>query len=117
MAIIVVTFTACKKENEENLINQQGGPVACDTVDMKYTVDILPILVNRCYECHGNGLSQNGVNFDTYDNVKRKVDDNELINVIKHTAGYPAMPFGKPMLPSCEINKIQAWINEGAPNN
>ena len=116
-AMIIFTFTACRKENEENLINKQGGPAICDTVGMEYAADILPILVNRCYACHGNGLQQNGVNFDTYNNVKVQVDNGNLINVINHTPGYPQMPFGLPKLPSCEIDKIQDWINNGAPNN
>ena len=115
--IITFTFTACKKENEENLI----GPVVCDTANMKYATNILPILVSNCYECHGNGLSQQGpggaVNFDTYVNTKKQIDNNNLINAIKHTAGFTPMPFGKPMLSSCDIDKIQAWINNGAPNN
>ncbi|MEP6596583.1 MAG: hypothetical protein ABJA71_11590 [Ginsengibacter sp.] len=116
-AMIILTFTACKKENEENLINKQGGPAPCDTSDMKYTADIKPILVLRCYSCHGNGLEQIGVNFDTYANVKKQVDNNKLINVIKHTPGYTPMPFGLPKLSSCEIDKIQDWINNGARDN
>ena len=115
--VIILTFTACKKENEENLINKQGGPAACDTSDMKYATDVLSILQTNCYECHGNGLSQLGVNFDTYDNTKKQIDNNNLINAIKHTAGFTPMPFGKPKLSSCDIDKIQAWINNGAPNN
>ena len=116
-AVIILTLAACKKENEEHL----RGPVVCDTTNIKYAANILPILVANCYECHGNGQSQEGpggpVNFDSYSGTKKQVDNNNLINAIKHTAGFTPMPFGKPMLSACDIDKIQAWINNGAPNN
>ena len=51
-------MTACKKENEETLINKQGGPGVCDTANMKYTVNVLPIIQNNCYSCHGNGQGE-----------------------------------------------------------
>jgi len=117
MAVIILTFTACKKENEENLINKQGGPAACDTSDMKYAANVLPILQNNCYSCHGNGVVTAGVSLDGYANVKQKVDANLLINVITHAPGYPAMPYGLPQLSACDINKIKAWVNTGAPDN
>ena len=116
-AVIILTFTACKKENEENLINQQGGPIACDTSDMQYAANVLPILQNNCYTCHGNGSTEGGISLDGYSNVKQKVDANLLINVIIHAPGYPAMPNGLPKLADCDINKIKAWVNRGAPNN
>ncbi len=115
--ILILNMTACKKENEETLINEQGGLALCDTVNMKFSLNILPIIKNNCYSCHGFGQVQLGVNFDTYDNIKAQVDNQKLINVIKHSAGYKAMPLGLPRLSSCNVNKIQAWINKGAPDN
>jgi mono/diheme cytochrome c family protein len=117
MAVIILTFTACKKENEENLVNQQGGPAVCDTSDMKYAANVLPILQSNCYSCHGNGSTEGGISLDGYSNVKQKVDANLLINVITHAPGYPAMPNGLPKLSDCDINKIKAWVNLGALDN
>lgn len=117
IVLSVLMIAACRKENEENLINKQGGPAACDTVDMHYSADILPILQNNCYSCHGNGNLEGGISLDGYNNVKQKVDANLLINVITHAPGYPPMPNGLPQLPTCEIDKIKAWVNRGAPNN
>src|SRR5688500_5464616 len=106
IAVIILTFTACKKENEENLINQQGGSTACNTSSMEYTADILPILQNKCSAFHGNELQKIRVNFDTYTNTKKEVDNNKLINVITHPPEYTPMPYGLPKISSCEIDKI-----------
>ncbi|MEO6329452.1 MAG: hypothetical protein ABIO55_10980 [Ginsengibacter sp.] len=115
--IIILSITACKKENEENLINKHGGPVLCDTTNMKYSLNVLPILQNNCYSCHGNGQLEGGINLDGYNNLKIQVTNNNLINAITHAPGYTPMPNGLPKLPSCDISKIDAWIKSGAPNN
>ncbi len=115
--MIILNLTACKKENEETLIKDQGGIPTCDTVNMKYAVNILPIIQNNCYSCHGNGQQQNGVSLDSYAKVKTQVSNDNLINVITHAPGYPPMPDGLPQLSDCDINKIRDWISTGAPNN
>ena len=99
--IIALSFTACKKANEEDL----RGPVTCDTTNMKYSTNILPLLQAKCFECHGNGLSQEGVTFDTYGGAKEQVDNGNLIKAINHSAGVTPMPFGKPKLSDCDIAK------------
>jgi hypothetical protein len=116
---IILIFSSCKKENEETLINKQGGPAACDTSNIQYTNNVVAILINNCYECHNrsNGINEAGVNLGIYANVKSLVDNGFIIGVITHAPGYPPMPDGRPKLSDCDINKIKAWINTGAPNN
>ncbi len=108
----ITFFISCSKASEDVLMPQQ-----CDTTDMKYSTDILPIITANCYGCHGNGTVTNGVDLDGYDNVKAKAISGQLIGVITHADGYPAMPYDGNKLSDCEINKIRAWINKGAPDN
>jgi hypothetical protein len=115
--IFIINLTACKKENEENLINKQGGPAICDTANVKFSVNVLPIIQSNCYSCHGNGEVQGGVNLSGYTNIKIRVDNNDLINAITHAPGYSPMPQGLPQLSSCNINIIRAWIINGASDN
>lgn len=119
LAVTAFVITACSKTNEvaENENNNGGNPATCDTVDMKYSTDVLPILQANCYGCHGNGQATSGVNFDTYDGVKKQADNSNLIGVITHANGYPAMPLGQPKLSDCDINKIKDWVARGAQNN
>ena len=116
---ITVSFiiASCSKSNEASLKNSSGGTDNCDTVNMTFAADIVPILQANCYSCHGNGLSQNGVSLDSYDQVKTQADNGNLIHVINHAPGYPAMPQGAPKLSDCTINKIKDWVDRGALNN
>ena len=118
--LLIITgliWSSCSKSNEVSLKNSSGSPNNCDTANMTYSTDILPILQANCYSCHGNGLSQNGVSLDSYDKVKTQADNGNLINVITHADGYPPMPQGAAKLSDCSINKIRGWINRGALNN
>lgn len=112
---------SCSKSNEETeQQNNNGGNGSnnnCDTVNMKYAANVLPIIQANCYSCHGNGLSQNGVSLDSYEKVKAQADNGNLIGVITHANGYPPMPQGAAKLSDCNINKIRSWINRGALNN
>ncbi len=108
---------ACSKENEQALkSNTPTGPT-CDTVNMKFTANVLPILSANCYSCHGNGRAFGGVNLDTYTNVKSVATNGSLLGAITHASGFSPMPQNAAQLPECDINKIRSWINRGALNN
>src|SRR5215203_2453815 len=111
--LILFTIFSCTKENEQEL----GSGVVCETTNMTYAANIQPILENFCYGCHGRGLSQNGINFDTHAGVKAVADNGKLVGAISHASGFVAMPQSAPKLSDCNINKIKAWVIAGAPNN
>ena len=111
-----IIFISCTKENEEDLQPKINQPV-CDTVNMMFTKDVLPIITLNCYSCHGNGQVMGGINLDGYVRIKRQVDNTQLINVIRHSPGYAQMPQGQPKLAQCDIDKIEGWIKRGALNN
>lgn len=111
--VISILLSSCAKQNEQEL----GGATTCDNNNMTYTANIKPILQNFCFSCHGNGLSQNGINFDTYASVKSVADNGKLVGSISHTAGFAPMPQSAPKLSDCNINKIKNWVSSGALNN
>ena len=107
-------LTGCVKNSVEVL----NG--SCDTVNMKYNTDILPILKNACYRCHGNGntVFGDGINLEGYDNLSPWANiGGALEGNITHAKGFNPMPYNQPKLPDCEVNKIVDWINRGANNN
>ncbi len=111
-------FAACTKANEATESgNNTGGNPVCDTVNMKYATNVLPIIQGNCYSCHGNGQMNGGISLDSYTNLKRQVSNGKLINVITHASGFPAMPRNNPKLSDCNINKIRSWISRGAIDN
>ena len=111
--LILFTIFSCTKENEQEL----GTGVVCETSNMTYAANIQPILQSFCYGCHGRGLSQNGINFDTHAGVKAVADNGKLVGAISHASGFVAMPQSAPKLSDCNINRIKAWVIAGAPNN
>jgi hypothetical protein len=121
LAFICIIVASCSKDNEEDITEDPGsgnpGGSACDTVNIKYTTGVVPILQANCYSCHGNGASEGGVTLDNYTAVRNRANSGSLLGVISHAAGFPQMPKGGAKLSDCNINKIRSWINNGAQNN
>lgn len=117
LVAICWSMSNCSKTNEVDLANSGGPQTPCDTVNMKYAANVLPIIQANCYSCHANGQINGGVTLDSYTKVKAQVDNGNLVNVITHAPGYPAMPYNLPKLSECDINKIKDWIARGAQNN
>ena len=114
LAFPAICIISCTKANRE-----QQTATTCDTVNMSYANDIVPILQSNCYSCHGNGNTggSGGILLDGYSNLLPHVNDGSLRGVTTHSPGYTAMPYGLPKLDDCTINKIIDWINHGAQNN
>ena len=93
-------------------------PNSCDATAYKFSVDIKPIFVANCDNCHGVG-GPNLPELGTYALIKDYIDNNPgtMQNAINGTNGISLMPKNSPKMPDCSINKIQNWINAGAPNN
>jgi len=117
----LMMVSSCSKDNEADVSTPPGGGGGggntCDTVNMKYTANVLPIISSYCYGCHGNGAASGGVSLDSYAKLKAQADNGNLIGTISHTAGFPAMPLGGAKLSDCNINIIKSWINNGTLNN
>ncbi|HRQ50449.1 MAG TPA: cytochrome c [Agriterribacter sp.] len=109
LIFFISVLGSCSKASEDVLMPQQ-----CDTVGMKYSRDILPIITANCYSCHANGIVNGDVSLDGYANLKIQAGNGNLIGVITHANGYPPMPDNGGKLSDCEINKIKAWIAGGA---
>ncbi|MBX2923689.1 MAG: hypothetical protein KF746_15915 [Chitinophagaceae bacterium] len=111
IVLFAIAAGACSKASEEEL------DPPCDTTGMRYSIDILPVIAAHCYSCHGNGTITEGVDLDGYENLKSRADNGDLLGAITHAAGYTPMPYNQPKLSDCDINKIKAWIQSGAPDN
>lgn len=108
----LILIPACTYHNEEDLF-----PGGCNTIDVSYTQDILPIISGTCYVCHDSFNRQGNVVLEGYDNIKVYVNNGKLVGAIKRQAGFSAMPKDQPALPDCQIDKIAQWVLDGAPNN
>jgi hypothetical protein len=88
---------------------------SCVTTNMSFANNILPIFASNCNGCHNATAPSGGINLTTYAGVKSK--SSRIVGSIAHSAGYIPMPSSTTKLSDCDINKITAWISQGAINN
>jgi len=112
---ILAASMGCSKQSEDKL----APPDPCDTTNISYKNQVVPILVENCYPCHGNGSTggSGGINLASFVNLKVYADNGYLKGNVTHAPGYNPMPYGEPALPPCQMNTIAAWVNQGAINN
>ncbi len=90
-------------------------PPACDTANISYNNDVIPIFNSyNCINCHSGG---NTVTLNTYAGTKTAVDSGRMAGAINHENGFQSMPLGGSIMDSCDLAKVNAWIDAGAPNN
>lgn len=122
--VLYLFSTNCLTNVEDNT-----GEVPVELIS--FTQDIKPIMENRCDSCHG--LGQNGFNSSTYAAIiagesptnryngpfviPENGDGSPLIDKLEPNPQFGTrMPQGS-SLNGNDIEKIRAWINEGALNN
>ena len=110
--LLLAAPSGCYYDNEEDRFPSPS----CDTLDMRFSIEIRDIMQANCDRCHLSGASSfSGIPFDTYDQVKEVADNGKLLDRINN-AGSP-MPQDEGLMSLCNRQKIEAWVNAGAPNN
>lgn len=110
---VLLLSPACHYNVEEELYPDVG----CATDEVTYAGTILPILEANCFICHGESINTGNVTLEGYDNLLNYVNNGRLLGAIRHESGFSPMPQNQPQLVECTIQKIEAWVNSGAPNN
>ncbi len=93
-----------------------------------YASKVLPLLEDRCYQCHGNGKHKGGLSLDDAESVHGKNDQGDwianpvnpdgslLIARVLLPAGHDeAMPPKGERLKPEEVAALRTWIKAGAP--
>ncbi|RAK66900.1 hypothetical protein DLM85_11875 [Hymenobacter edaphi] len=108
-------LSSCAYQNEQELFASEQ--LTCDTVSVTYRGTIAPLLAQHCQRCHGPTRAESGVVVTAHHDVQTLGRTGQLLGVIQHKPGYPAMPDGGPMLAPCDINKVKIWVRAGMPDN
>ena len=115
----IVVFNSCFYDK-----SQQQYPVGtCDTVNVSYHTEIMAILDASCQGCHKGASATSGIDLYDYATIKSLALDGKYtygswLSAVSYEGGNPnPMPQGANKLPQCDINKIRAWVNMGAPAN
>ena len=112
---IALLVAGCYWDNVETLFPDLDQ---CDTLDVSFSADVIPILRNNCFSCHSNSNSPdfaNGLSLEDYEDVAAMSD--RIVGAIMHKDGFIPMPQGNEQLDSCQIETIEAWVNQGSRNN
>lgn len=111
----LLTFS-CTKDKAMKEVNSNS--CVTDITTVSYTNDIQPILNISCSVsgCHnaGNGAIPEYIN---YTNLKNDVDNGKINDRVFVQGDMPPSYTTAPTLSQCDLDKIQAWIDNGAPNN
>jgi hypothetical protein len=110
---IVFYLSGCAKESADRL--SEGS--TCDTtgVSLFHTDTTYParqlLYLSPGYCC----LQRH--RFEQFPTLQAHVANGDLVSAVTHTGTVTPMPYELPMLPSCEVNTIVAWVHQGALNN
>jgi hypothetical protein len=106
----------CTYNKEEELYPNTGAN--CDTSSIRFSTIINSILQKyQCSFCHSSVAPSGNISLATYNSVKVQVNNGRLFGAINHQPGFSPMPQGGNKMSQCDINKVKAWIDAGAPNN
>lgn len=108
--------SACYYDNEEELYPEEE-PIACDTAGVSYTTFIAPLLQQHCVSCHSGQFPSGNVRLGTYEEALALAENGQLVGVIAWLPGFSPMPEGGPQLPDCDIERVSAWVRQGANDN
>jgi len=109
--LLTAFLQSCVNNNEEDLY----GIKPCDITNVTWASKIAEIMQNNCVPCHGPEVAYKGVRHDTYEYEMIVVNDGRLRGVVNHLPGYSKMPKDRGKLPECELQLINIWLDNGAP--
>lgn len=104
-------------QGAEDLTCDDGNNNGCDTSSVSFSADVNPVIETYCRSCHSGNNPSGGVSLDNYENIKTNAENGKIYGAISWSDGFVMMPQGGDQLDDCTIQKIKAWIDDGANNN
>jgi len=89
----------------------------CDTINVTFQADILPIITDNCFSCHSGSTPSAGLMLTNYSNISDAAVNGNLIDAINWQGNVAPMPYEGIQLIECDINLIQIWVDNGALDN
>ena len=72
----------------------------------------------NCFSCHGGTADQGaGIQLEDYTTMQDLANTGILLSCLIQDGSVSPMPKGAAKLSDCDINKFDAWIKQGAPQN
>ncbi len=113
VAVMAILASACTYDNEEDLYGKDL--INCDTVSVRYSVEVKAIFDANCARCHVPGSAQfSGIPMGTHAQISNFTQNGRLVGRINN-ASSPMPPSG--LMSACDRARIEAWVRAGAPDN
>jgi hypothetical protein len=111
--LLIAAFFAvgCYNDIEEELYG------SCVTSNIHFQTVTQVLSANGCNGCHSGAGASAGIDLSTYTGISTVAQNGRLYGSISQSAGFKAMPQGGAKMSACDISRIKAWIDAGAPNN
>ena len=105
---------------------------AAATGDVSYSRDILPLFQKNCIKCHSAASPSVGLNLESYEAVMKGSSTGPVIfflggylsghgtpgrSLLYQELSLGTMPQGGPKLAEADLQRVAAWILNGAPDN
>ena len=87
----------------------------CDPTDARYYTFVQPLVQAKCQGCHSGNNPQGGIKLSNYAEVKAVALNGKLYSSLVRSTNW--MPLGGAKLDDCNLQRIQTWIQSGAPEN
>jgi len=113
LGLFLTVLFSCRKDK---VGDDQVSPLNCEDT-ISYAQDIQPFLDINCSTsgCHNSTTNAAGYVFEDYDDAD--LHANIILSVIRHDAGFSAMPQGAAKLSVSTIQQMACWIEQGKLNN
>jgi len=107
LSLLIFYSISCKHHPDEII-----PPVSeCDTVNITYPGQVLPVLQAYCYGCHTGSNPSAGIDLSNPEHLKAVVNNGRLVGSLLHYADYTAMPQGS-TLPQCALRQVVLWAQD-----
>lgn len=88
------------------------GGFKSKTVQIDFEKQVKPILVEYCYDCHGDGMDKGGLDFEAYKGHPELLADRKMWQAVLQNVGGHIMPPEKKAQPTQEQREIiTQWID------
>jgi len=106
----------------QGALNNYCDQEDCDSVNVTFSENILPIIQNNCYGCHSGANPNGGISLTNYTEIVAAGSiplgiAGSLIGSVTWASGNIPMPDNGPQLADCDLAQIRKWIEDGMPDN
>lgn len=112
---LFVLLIACGKDDDDET-SGNASEQPCNNEEVTFALRVEPIIANSCRGCHNNAISNGGQRLVTYAQIAEIANNGALMHSVNGTGGFSQMP-PNGSLSACDKEALQAWVNDGAPNN